>query len=571
MAMVVSTLAGALFPLGTAWAGKRIVDAVVERSTRGTLPWVAAEFAFVAALALQQNAQTYVAQVVSGRLAVDVNMAILTKAIGLSLEHFEDPEYYDKLTRARREASSRPLSVVRDSLSLLNSILSLTGYAALLVAFSPWAALVLVAATLPATIAEMRSARLSYHLRNHRSPDTRRLNYLEYVLANDEHAKEVKLFGLGTPLLKRYKAIAESLFEEDKGVAIRATVARLLTLLGTGAFYGAYAVMALLAAKGRITLGDMTLYVVAFRQGQGSFQSLLRSIGGIYEHNLYMSNLFEFLALEASSRDGGRLVASVPDQTAPHDDDGFVVFENVGFRYADQVDWALRGIHLRLRRGESVALVGENGAGKTTLVKLLTRLYEPTEGRILVGGRDLRAWEPDELRARFGVIFQDFNQYQLTARENVGFGSFPHLEDEGRIRRAVELGGASEVVTALKQGLLTGLGRWFKEGTELSGGQWQKIALARAFMREQADILILDEPTAALDAEAEHRVFERFRALAEGRTTIVISHRFPTVRMADRIVVLEKGHIVEQGTHAELVASKGKYARMFELQASGYR
>jgi ATP-binding cassette subfamily B protein len=390
--------------------------------------------------------------------------------------------------------------------------------------------------------------------------------YLEHVLANDRHAKEVKFFGIGTHLLDRYKLLAEQFYRDDRKLAVRrTTVTHALSLLATSAFYAAYAAVALLAAAGRLSLGDMTLYVLAFRQGQQSFQSALSSIGSIYEHNLYLSNLFEYLAVagrDATLSAGGEVSAG---------SDAGIVFENVSFRYPGKEEWALRGIDLRIARGESVALVGENGAGKTTLIKLLTRLYEPTEGRILLDGRDLSGWELAALRRRIGVIFQDFNQYQLRVRENVGFGSVEHLDSEPRLARAVERGGATDVVGALPAGLDAPLGRWFADGSELSGGQWQKIALARAFMREEADILVLDEPTAALDARAEHAVFERFRELASTRTTLVISHRFPTVRMAERIIVLEHGQIVEVGSHDELVAKGGRYARMFALQAEGYR
>jgi ATP-binding cassette subfamily B protein len=312
----------------------------------------------------------------------------------------------------------------------------------------------------------------------------------------------------------------------------------------------------------------MTMYVLAFRQGQQAFQSALGAIGDIYEHNLYMSNLWQYLALASPA--AAPALAPAPALPTPSASTG-IVFDDVGFRYPGKDAWALRRVTLTIPAGESVALVGENGAGKTTLVKLLTRLYEPTEGRILLDGRDLATYAPETLRKRFGVLFQDFNQYQLKVRENVGLGSVEHLEDQPRIERAIERGGAREVVTALPSGLDAALGRWFHEGNELSGGQWQKIALARAFMREEADILVLDEPTASLDAEAEHAVFERFRALAQGRTTIVISHRFPTVRMAHQIVVLDHGEVIEQGTHEELVARGGKYARMFALQAEGYR
>ena len=567
------TLATALVPPATAWAGKRIVDAVVARHPRDTLTWVVVEFALVAAQALMQRGLSLTTQILGLRLGIDVNVAILERAVGLDLLAFEDSEFYDSMTRARREASTRPVQLVRESFGLAQSLVTLGGYAALLVRFSPWVILVLLVATIPATAAEMHAAKLTFQMRNRRSQEWRRLTYLEHVLANDEHAKEVKLFELGPPLLARYRGLSAQLFADDRSVAIRRSIGQTLSLLATVAFYGAYVVMALAAAAGRITLGNLTLYVVAFRQGQQAFQSVLASIGSIYEQNLYMSNLFEFLDAPRATT-AAATTSAAPGESALAPTAG-LVFEHVSFRYpgreAVNGEWAVRDVSLSVPAGTSLALVGENGAGKTTLVKLATRLYAPTEGRILLDGRDLREWPESLLRARFGVVFQDFNQYQLTARDNVGLGSTAHLGDELRIARAADEGGAAEVIAALPGGLDTALGNWFKGGTELSGGQWQKVALSRAFMREEADILVLDEPTAALDAEAEHRVFERFRALARGRTTIVVSHRFPTVRMADRIVVLEHGAIVEQGTHAELVALGGKYAHLFELQARGYR
>lgn len=558
---------GALVPLGVAYSGKRIVDAVVARSQDDAFRWVMVELVLVVVMAMVQRGLGLVRSLLGARLGIDINVTILEKALGLDLRFFEDSEFYDKLTRARREASSRPVALVTESFQLVQSLITLVGYAALLIQFSAWAVVGLLLATVPATIAEMRYSKQAFRVRNWRSPESRRLLYLEYVLANDEHAKEVKLFGLGPLLLDRYRTLAEQFYEEDRKLAVkRAGVTHALTLLATGAFYAAYVAMALLAAAQKITLGEMTLYILAFRMGQQSFQSMLGSIGGMYEHNLYMSNLFEYLRMTGSTSVTSPASTSTADAASTG-----IVFDHVGFRYPGKEEWAVRDVDLTIAPGDSLALVGENGAGKTTLIKLLTRLYEPTEGRILLDGRDLREWEPETLRRRFGVVFQDFNQYQFKLRENVGLGSVAHLADEPRIERAVERGGATELVRSLAGGLDASLGRWFADGTELSGGQWQKVALARAFMREESDILVLDEPTAALDAEAEHAVFSRFRELAKGRTTIVISHRFPTVRMAQRIVVLNHGRVVESGSHDELVAAKGRYAHMFALQAEGYR
>lgn len=577
VALALLTLLVSAVPPSIAWAGKQIVDAVVSRSREGTMKWVGIELGLVVLQASLTRGLGLVRSILGSRLGTDVNVAILDRATKLELRHFEDPEFYDRLSRARREASSRPMSLVTESFALAQNLLTLAGYAALLLQFSGWVVLALMLATVPATIAEMRFSKATFRLRNWRSPDSRRLIYLEYVLANDEHAKEVKLFGLGPMFLARYKELAERFHAEDSKLAVRRSIVTTsLSLLATGAFYASYGAMALLAAAGKLTLGNMTMYVLAFRSGQSAFQSILSGIGSIYEHNLYMSNLFAYLdgtvAAEDEAVDALAKASSVAALDANVEEKG-VRFENVSFRYPGQAKddkWVLRNVDLFIPRGQSVALVGQNGAGKTTLVKLVTRLYEPTEGRVLLDGRDLRTWDRAALLARFGVVFQDFNQYQLKVRENVGVGSVEHLDEVPRIERAVEQGGAHALVSGLATGLETPLGRWFQDGVELSGGQWQKVALARGFMREQADILVLDEPTAALDAEAEHAVFERFKELSKGKTTLIISHRFPTVRMADRILVLQSGGIAEDGTHEVLVAADRTYAQLYAMQAAGY-
>jgi ATP-binding cassette subfamily B protein len=565
------TLIGVVLPLLVAYVGKALVDAVVAHQQAAALRLCAIELGLMVLQSLQFRGQGLLRMLLGARLSVDINVKILDKAISLDLSHFEDPKFYDQLTRARREASSRPLGMVGDVLQLVQGVLTLVGYVGLLWTFSPLAVMVLLLAALPAAAGEVRFSRAAFRLRNFRAPETRRLNYIEYILGSDEHAKEVMVLGLGKVLLDRYRTVGESLYRDDRSLAIRrAFWGYLLSLLATLAFYGCYVVIVGLAVSGKISLGDMTLYVVAFRQGQQAFQSTLSSLGGIYEHDLYMSNLFDFLAIPTAQQRALTAQSTLPSEPQRRG----IEFEQVSFRYPGETRYALRNVSLSIPAGQSLALVGHNGAGKTTFIKLLCGLYQPTEGRILLDGKDLQELPPDEVRRRIGVVFQDFGQYQFSVRDNVAFGSIQHFDDKPRVERALDRGGADEFVRGFPEGMDALLGRWFHKGVELSGGQWQRIALARAFMREEADILVLDEPTAALDAEAEHKIFERFRELTQGRTAILISHRFPTVRMADRIVVLEGGpdggHIAEQGTHSELVSQGGRYAGLFKLQAAGY-
>ena len=416
-------------------------------------------------------------------------------------------------------------------------------------------------------MAEARFSGESFRLNTWRAPEGRRQNYLEWILTRDSHVKEVKLFGLAPLVLSRYRALFDKVYAEDRSLALRKGAAGMaLGLVSLAAFYGAYAFMAVRAALGAITLGDLTLYLSVFRQGQSSIQSALASVGALYEDGLFMSNLFAYLDIGT----GGEAPRQLPALSVPRSRAQEIEFREVSFRYPGTDKWVLRGISLKLAPGEKMALVGENGAGKSTLIKLLMRLYDPTEGAILYGGVDLRDMEARDLRDRIGVLFQDFVRYQWTARENIGVGWLPALDDVARIERAVDEGGARSVVDQLPQKLDTMLGGWFEEGHELSGGQWQKIALARAFIRD-SEVLVLDEPTAALDAEAEHELFIRLRQLASDRTAILISHRFSTVRLADRIAVIRDGRVEELGTHAELVERKGRYAHLFKLQAAGYQ
>jgi len=568
------TFVAGLLPAATAYVGQLIVDAVVasvsareaggQGQTAGVLGYIVIEGVLVAAMAAAQRGLSVCESLLRVRLGHRVNVLILEKALTLDLRHFEDSEFYDKLTRARRHASARPLSLVLRTFGLLQNLITLTSLAGLLIQFSPVAVAVLLLAGVPAFAVEAKFSGDAFRLFRWRAPETRRQAYFESVLTWEEHAKEVKLYDLGPLFLSRYRAIFDELYEEDKRLTLRRGGWGFgLGLLGTMAFYGAYAWIGVAAVAGAISLGQMTMYLMVFKQGQSAVSAILSSIGGMYEDNLYLSNLYEYLAQEVMVPMGGAVEGPAPG-------DG-VRFEGVSFTYPGAAEPALAGIDLHLRPGYALAIVGENGSGKTTLIKLLTRLYVPTEGRILLDGLELSQWDEGTLRRKIGVIFQDFARYQMMVGENIGVGDVHRLNDEVGWHRAAGKAMAERFIEELASGYQTQLGRWFQDGRELSGGQWQKIALARAFMRSDADVFVLDEPTAAMDAEAEAKVFEHFREVARSKMTVLISHRFSTVRMADDIIVLDRGRIVEAGSHETLIHNRGRYAHLFALQAAGYQ
>jgi ATP-binding cassette subfamily B protein len=529
------------------------------------LPLLAAEFVLLVSQAGVNQARTFAEHVLHARLNLDVNSRIIRKALELDLAYFENPEYYDKLQNARREADYRGLQIVNGGFYLIQNVITLVSFGVLLVRFSPILALVLFAATIPSFIAQSKYAELNFRVLSWRAPEARRLSYLEYLLTDFDSVKEVRLFGLGEPLLARYASLFWTFLKQDQSIAQKRSLASFgWGMLATLSYYVSYAWIVWSAVGNLITLGDMTLYLGIFRGSQSTFEAIFNGLSELYENALFMSNLFTFLELKP------QMVPPEHPVPVPLQICHGIELRGVSFKYAGQDEWALRDVNLTINAGETIALVGPNGAGKTTLIKLLTRLYDPTEGQILLDGVDLREFDIRELRQRIGVIFQDFVRYHLAARENVGFGQIDAVDDHPRVVRAAVKSGASKVIDALPQGYDTTLGRWFSDGRDLSGGEWQKIALARAFMRD-CRVLVLDEPTAALDAENELLVFNQFRELAAGKIAVLISHRFSTVRMADRIFVVEQGRISEEGTHGALLALGGTYARLFTLQAESYR
>ncbi|MEH2297504.1 ABC transporter ATP-binding protein [Nostoc sp.] len=569
------TLVAGLLPAAISYISKLIVDAVVFASQVNSqsdgfvniypsLFYVGLEAIAVILLAGSQRGLTICQSLLRALMGQRVNVLILEKALTLDLRQFEDSEFYDKLTNARREASVRPLSLVSRTFGLVQSALSLITYGILLVNFSVWAVVVLVLAAMPVFIAETKFAGEGFRLFSWRAPETRQQNYLENLLAREDFVTEVKLYQLGEMLLGRYRNLFDQLYGEDRDLTLRRGLwGYLLSLISTGAFYLAYAWIVLETVLGKISLGDMTMYLTVFRQGQSTFSNALTSIGGMYEDNLYLSNLYDFLEEEVP-KSWGKATIGLDSQ------DG-IRFENVSFTYPGSSKPALRNISLHLKPREKLAIVGENGSGKTTLIKLLTRLYTPDSGRIFLDGLDLQEWDVDVLQRRIGVIFQNFVRYQFTVGENIGVGDVEHLENKTNWQTAAQKGMAQSFIDQLPQSFQTQLGRWFKDGQELSGGQWQKIALSRAFMRSQADILVLDEPTSAIDAQAEFEIFNHFRAITQNQMVLLISHRFSTVRLADKILVIENGEVIEQGTHKELLQLRGRYAKLFLLQAAGYQ
>ncbi|HEX2647822.1 MAG TPA: ABC transporter ATP-binding protein [Candidatus Dormibacteraeota bacterium] len=561
-------------PLAVLWIGKLIIDGVIGgvqgRARDGLVDWwhlgglIALELGIAVGgeglARLSSLYESLLGDLFSNRISV----RLMQHAATLDIAQYEDAETYDHLERARRQTVGR-IGLLALLLSTVQDLITLASLAAVLLVELPWLLLLLVVAVVPSFVGETHYAALGYSLLFQWTPERRLLDYLRYAGASDEMAKEVKLFNLSDFLVGRYAKLSEEFYDANKRLAIkRNVVSTLFVTLGTLGYYGAYAITIYLTVLGRFTIGALTFLAGSFRQSRDLIQRILLAVSQVFEQSLYLADLFTFFDVQprVTSKPGARPVP-VPIRR------GFE-FQDVGFRYPGSDRWAVRHLSFTFEPEERIALVGENGAGKTTLVKLLARLYDPDEGRVLLDDVDLRDYNLESLRRHIGVIFQDFVRYDFVLKENIGVSEVGALGDEPRVLEAARRSLADSVARRLDKGYDQMLGRRFDGGVELSGGEWQKVALARAYMRD-AQVLILDEPTASLDARAEYEVFLRFAELTRGRMAVLISHRFSTVRMADRILVLQGGTLVDQGSHEELVARGGLYAELFSLQAAGYR
>jgi ATP-binding cassette, subfamily B, bacterial len=574
-------LVRALLPVATLFVGKLIIDEVVARAQTPGAPstlsgwyasglldrllWLlAAEFGLAVLADLLGRLVSLLDSLLSEQFSNTTSVRLMEHAATLDLEDFEDSELQDRLDRARRQASGR-MTLISQLFGQAQDVVTIVGFAAGLVVYAPWLIVLLVVALVPAFLGEAHFNAQNYALTYARTPEQRELDYVRQTGASVESAKEVKIFGLNAFLIERYRALADGFYQANRRLALRrAGWGGALTALGTVGYYVAYAYLAWRTLAGQFSIGDLTFLAGSFRRLRTLLEGLLIGFSQTAGQALYLDDLFSFFEIEPEIRS--------PEHPRPFPSpiaQGFT-FEDVGFIYPGADRWAVRHLNFTLKAGEVLALVGENGAGKTTLVKLLARLYDPDEGRILLDGHDLREYDLDELRANIGVIFQDFVRYHLTAAENIAVGQIEARSDRARIESAAERSLADEVIVKLPMGYDQIIGRRFRTGVDLSGGEWQKVAIARAYMRD-AQVLILDEPTAALDARAEFEVFQRFKELSAGKTAVLISHRFSSVRMADRILVLADGTVEAAGTHEELLAERGRYAELFELQAAGYR
>lgn len=574
-------LVRALLPVATLFVGKLIIDEVVHLSHLAVPPdslsgWLGSgllgrlevlllvEFALAVASDLLGRAVSLVDGLLSDRVSNDASVRLMEHAATLDLADFEDAAFQDRMDRARMQASGR-MSLMGQLFGQVQDIVTILSFAAGLVVYAPWLIVLLAIALVPSFLGEAHFNALSYALSYVRTPQRRELDYVRQVAASADTAKEVKIFGLSPFLIDRYRTISRDTYQASRRLALRRAVwGSGFAALGTIAYYAAYAYIAWRAVSGVITIGDLTFLAASFLRLRGLLENLLTGFSSTAGQALYIDDLFSFLRTEPGIRSPAGALP-FPDPVRQ----GFV-FEDVGFRYAGAERWAVRHLSFTLAPGEVLALVGENGAGKTTLVKLLSRLYDPVEGRVLLDGRDLRDYDLDSLRAAIGVIFQDFVRYNLPAADNIAVGRIDARGDRARIEAAASAALADGVVANLPNGYDQMIGKRFQGGVDLSGGEWQKMAIARAYMRD-AQVLILDEPTAALDARAEYEVFQRFRELSAGRSAVLISHRFSSVRMADRILVLSNGRVEASGTHGDLLAAGGRYAELFELQAAGYR